>query len=111
MAHNPNQQALPQVLDLMAEIGRPLTAKEITDILRLNDQTTHKRLRTLRDRGLVMRERGADPRHPLWSLRCHDGQRINGFTRHNPVTALPALERAVRGWYVNPRIKRAKNGE
>ena len=99
MSYNPSPEAFPQMLAMLAEIGRPLTATQVADLLRINPQTAHRRLRTLFGRGLLAREYGEDKKQVLWSLKNHEGQRINGFSRHGYGVCLAALEQAVRGWY------------
>lgn len=109
MSYNPNPEARKQVLDVLAELGRPVSHAEVADHLRITPQTAHKRLQRLRQDKLVTRavgEKGA----VLWSLKQAPEKNAGEFTRHSPVSALPPLEQAVQRWLRKGRVQGGLNG-
>lgn len=110
MSYNPNPLANKQVLDLLAELGRPATQQQIVDILRLNQQTVHARLVRLHAAGKIVRDRSADGKAVVWSLAGRKAQNSGGFARHSIVSALPALEQTVARWYRKAPVQGGLNG-
>ena len=104
--YNKNLLANKQVLDLLAELGRPASNAELADRLRLGYQIVHSRLYRLREAEKVKSGLAEDGKTLMWDLACRDGRNVDGYTRHSPLTALAALERAVRRWHAQG----ARNG-
>lgn len=104
-------KALQQALALLAEVGRPLTAMQVADLLRINAQTAWSRLRRLSEEKLAVRERSADGKQVLWRAARAHGSGCAGFERHSYGTCLAALEKAVRGWYGLTCKTRHRGGE
>lgn len=110
MRYNPNPEANKQVLDFLAEIGRPVSHQEVADHLRITPQTAHKRLQRLRLDKLVARVRYEIGGALFWRLDQTKSKTPDGFTRHSPVTALPPLEHVVRRWLRKVPVQGGLNG-
>jgi len=109
--YNKNPIANKEVLDLLAELGRPATQAEIADRLRIDYPIVQSRLTRLRAAGDVKSQWGANHRQLLWSLKKGGGRNGDGFVRRSPAAALPAVERAVAAWYRSGPTVGALNGE
>lgn len=109
MSYNPNPEARKQVLDALAELGRPVSHYAVADHLRVTPETARKRLQGLWQDKLITKHFG-EKCTVLWSLGQTSAKNTDRFTRHSPVTALPPLEQAVQRWLRKASVQGGLNG-